>query len=85
VVFCFIALILPVFAGTSGTPPRAFTINYARTSWGYKRGKIAEALEIKVGAFFNEEKPIDVNSNDKSIVEKLRLLDELEDIEKLDI
>ena len=44
--------------------------------------KIAEALEIKVVELFNEEKPIDVNSYDKTIVEKLRLLDELEYIEK---
>ena len=44
--------------------------------------KIAEALEIKVVELFNEEKPIDINSYDKSIVDKLRLLDELDDIEK---
>lgn len=44
--------------------------------------KIAEALGIKVVELFNEEKPIDINSYDKSIVDKLRLLDELDDIEK---
>lgn len=44
--------------------------------------KIAEALDIKVVELFNEEKPIDINSYDKSIVDKLRLLDELDDIEK---
>jgi hypothetical protein len=42
--------------------------------------KTAEALEIKVVELFNEEKPININSYDKSIVDKLRLLDELDDI-----
>ncbi len=44
--------------------------------------KIAEALEIEVGQFFGDQKPVDVNAYDKSLVEKLRLLEELDDTEK---
>lgn len=47
--------------------------------------KIADALGVKVGEFFNEGLPVDVNSYDKNVVERLRLLDELEDIEKKSI
>ncbi|WP_438712354.1 helix-turn-helix domain-containing protein [Aquimarina muelleri] len=47
--------------------------------------KIADALEIKVVELFSEEQPIDVNSYDQDIINKLRLLDELEDIEKKSI
>lgn len=47
--------------------------------------KIAKALGVKVVEFFNEEKPVDVNSYDKNVVERLRLLDELEDTEKKSI
>jgi len=44
--------------------------------------KIADALGIKVVELFNDEKTVDVNSYDKTIVERLRLLDELEETEK---
>ena len=47
--------------------------------------KIAEALEIKLVDLFNEETPVDINSYDKSIIEKLRLLDELEEVERKSI
>jgi|SRR5690554_908558 len=47
--------------------------------------KIAEALGIRVVELFSDEKPIDVNSYDKTIVERLRLLDELEENEKSSI
>lgn len=47
--------------------------------------KIAEAMGVKLADFFSEEKPIDVNSYDKSVVERLRLLDELEETEKSSI
>lgn len=47
--------------------------------------KIAEALEVSIADFFNNDQPIDINSFDKSIVEKLRLLDQLEEIEKKSI
>lgn len=47
--------------------------------------KIADALGIKVVELFNDEKPIDINSYEKSIVERLRLLDELEETEKSSI
>lgn len=47
--------------------------------------KIAEALDIKITELFDENEPIDVNSYDKSIVERLRLLDQLEETEKTSI
>jgi len=47
--------------------------------------KIAEALSIKIAELFDENEPIDVNSYDKSIVERLRLLDQLEETEKASI
>lgn len=47
--------------------------------------KIAEALEVRVVEFFNDDEPIDINSFDKSIVEKLRLLDQLDEVEKKSI
>lgn len=47
--------------------------------------KIAEALAVKISDFFSEENPIDINSYDKSIVDKLRLIDELEENEKKSI
>ncbi len=47
--------------------------------------KIAEALSIEVAELFSKEKPVDVNSYDKNIVEKLQLLDQLEDVEKKSI
>lgn len=47
--------------------------------------KIAEALNIKIAELFGEEQPTDVNSYDKSEVEKLRLLNQLEETEKKSI
>jgi transcriptional regulator with XRE-family HTH domain len=47
--------------------------------------KIAEALGISVSELFSEEKPIDVNSYDLNLVERLKLLDELEDTERKSI
>jgi len=43
------------------------------------------ALDIKIAELFDENEPIDVNSYDKSIVERLRLLDQLEETEKASI
>lgn len=40
------------------------------------------SLEIEVTQFFGQQKPVDVNAYDKSLVEKLRLLEELDDTEK---
>lgn len=48
-------------------------------------GKIAEALSIEIAELFSKEKPVDVNSYDKNIVERLQLLDQLEDVEKKSI
>jgi transcriptional regulator with XRE-family HTH domain len=44
--------------------------------------KIATALGIDMVDFFGTEKPIDVNSFDKDIVERLQLVDQLDDLEK---
>jgi transcriptional regulator with XRE-family HTH domain len=47
--------------------------------------KIAEALEVDVVELFSKEKITDINSYDKNIVERLQLLDQLEDKEKKSI
>lgn len=47
--------------------------------------KIAEALGAKLGDFFSEEKTADVKSYDKSMAERLRLVDELEEVERVSI
>ena len=47
--------------------------------------KIADALEIHISELFNPEEPIEINTYDKSIVERLRLLDQLDDKEKKSI
>jgi transcriptional regulator with XRE-family HTH domain len=47
--------------------------------------KIAEALGIKIAELFDEQEPTDINSYDKSDVEKLRLLNQLEETEKKSI
>ena len=39
--------------------------------------KIAEALGVTVGDFFSDDKPLDVNSVDSDLVERLKLLSEL--------
>jgi transcriptional regulator with XRE-family HTH domain len=47
--------------------------------------KIANALGITVAELFSQERPADVNSYDKTLVDRLRLLDELEDSERKSI
>ena len=47
--------------------------------------KIAKALEVKIEELFSAEEPIDVNSYDNNIIERLKLLDELDEIEKKSI
>lgn len=47
--------------------------------------KIAEALNISVSDLFSEDKSIDINSYDKSIIDRLKLLEELEETEKQSI
>lgn len=44
--------------------------------------RIADALGIGIGEFFSERPTIDVNTYDKSILERLRLLEELGEEEK---
>lgn len=39
--------------------------------------KIAQALEVSLGDFFTENQPLDINSFDKSLIDKLRLIDQL--------
>jgi len=40
--------------------------------------KIATALDIKISDLFSEEKPLDINSFDEPLIERLRLIDALE-------
>jgi transcriptional regulator with XRE-family HTH domain len=40
--------------------------------------KISEALEIKLADLFSEEENFDVNSYEKTLVEKVRMIDQLE-------
>ncbi len=47
--------------------------------------KIAETLGIDVAELFGKEQPLDINSYDKNIVEKIQQLDHLEEIEKKSI
>jgi len=47
--------------------------------------KIADALDVSVAELFSEEQLTNINSYDKNVVERLRLLDELEDVEKTSI
>ena len=47
--------------------------------------KIAEALGIEVAELFSKQQPTDINSYDKNVVEKLQLLDQLEETEKKSI
>lgn len=44
--------------------------------------KIADALEISIAELFTQEQLTDINSYDKSIIEKIRLIDELEEKER---
>jgi transcriptional regulator with XRE-family HTH domain len=41
--------------------------------------KIAEALQVKVADFFSDEKALDINTFDLSLVEKVKMIDQLED------
>lgn len=47
--------------------------------------KIAEALSVKISDFLDEENALDINSYDKTVIDKIRLIDELEDNEKKSI
>src|SRR5690606_9754223 len=44
--------------------------------------KIADALGVDVAAFFGNEQPADISTYDQSVVERLQLLDVLEETEK---
>ena len=39
--------------------------------------KIAQALEVSLSDFFTDQQPIDINSFDKSFMDRLRLIDQL--------
>lgn len=78
----------PTKKGRCETQPTSSFL-FAKTSGGGKVEptlssveKIADALEVGVSVFFSEERPVDVSSYDKSIIERLRLLDELDEEEK---
>ena len=47
--------------------------------------KIADALGIAIGDFFSDEKPVDINSFDADLIERLKLMTELdkEDLKSL--
>ena len=47
--------------------------------------KIADALGVEIADFFSKEVPTDINSYDKNAVERLQLLDQLEETEKKSI
>jgi transcriptional regulator with XRE-family HTH domain len=47
--------------------------------------KIAEALGTDVAKLFTKEDPKDINSYDKNVIEKMELLDQLEEVEKKSI
>jgi len=47
--------------------------------------KIAEALGIEVADLFSKDQPTNINSYDKDVVERLQLLDQLEETEKKSI
>ena len=39
--------------------------------------KIAEAMDVSLADFFADTQPLDINSYDKSLLERLRLIDQL--------
>jgi transcriptional regulator with XRE-family HTH domain len=47
--------------------------------------KIAEALNIKITDLLNKEDTININSYDKNVVDKIKLIEELEENEKKSI
>lgn len=47
--------------------------------------KIAQALGVKTAYFFGENTPLEVNAFDKTLVEKVKLIDELDEKQKLSI
>jgi transcriptional regulator with XRE-family HTH domain len=40
--------------------------------------KIADALDISVSSFFSDEKPVDINSFDADLIERLKLMTQLD-------
>ena len=44
--------------------------------------KIAEAFDVKLAHFFTDEEPADINSFDKSLAEKVKMIDELKPLQK---
>ena len=47
--------------------------------------KIAQALGVNVGDFFKEDKAYDISSYDSSLIDKIKLVDELDENEKKSI
>lgn len=47
--------------------------------------KIADALGVEVAELFSKAQPADINSYDKNVIERLQLLDQLEETEKKSI
>jgi transcriptional regulator with XRE-family HTH domain len=41
--------------------------------------KIAKALDVEMSDFFKEDDSFDINSKDKTLIEKVRLLEQLDD------
>lgn len=47
--------------------------------------KIARALGVKTAYFFGEDAPLEVNTYDRTLVEKVRLIDGLDDKQKISL
>ncbi len=79
------------FAGRHGFPnlyQTEFIHHITRIDMAWRPLKIVVLISqttSKLADLFNEDTPIDVNSSDKSMIEKLRLLDELEEVERKSI